>query len=91
MIKGINRQVIEVTDTGSIYYERAILVVKPQFVSASKELLDREAKVVINGMKAPSAINRRRAKRLRLYGLIIVAAISALMTLLITLNVQGML
>ena len=30
MIKGINRSIIEVLDTGSVYYERAWLVIKPE-------------------------------------------------------------
>lgn len=31
MIKGINRQVIEVTETGNPYFERALLVVRPSY------------------------------------------------------------
>ena len=31
MIKGINRQVIEVTETGNAYFERALLVVRPSY------------------------------------------------------------
>ena len=33
MIRGINRQIIDVQDTGSTYYERAYLVVKPEFAA----------------------------------------------------------
>ena len=29
MIKGVNRQIIEVMDTGNQYFERALLVVRP--------------------------------------------------------------
>ena len=31
MIKGVNRQIIEVTDTGNEYFERALLIVRPRF------------------------------------------------------------
>ena len=44
MIKGINRSIIEVLDTGSVYYERALLVIKPEYASAQRELLEQEAK-----------------------------------------------
>ena len=31
MIKGVNRQIIEVMDTGNQYFERALLVVRPGY------------------------------------------------------------
>lgn len=62
MIKGISRSMIEVTETGSIYYERAMLVVKPEFASAQRELLEREAKRILGEMGAPSAIQKRKGK-----------------------------
>lgn len=62
MIKGISRSMIEVTETGSIYYERAMLIVKPEFASAQHELLEREAKRILGEMGAPSAIQKRKGK-----------------------------
>lgn len=61
MIKGINRQVIEVMDTGNLYYERALLVVRPEFAGAQRDVLEREAKRMIGQMRAPSAIKRKKA------------------------------
>lgn len=61
MIKGINRQVIEVMDTGNLYYERALLVVRPEFAGAQRDVLEREAKRMISQMRAPSAIKRKKA------------------------------
>ncbi len=58
MIRGINRQIIDVPDTGSVYYERAYLVVKPEFASAEHDLLAREARKVLKGMDAPSGMKR---------------------------------
>lgn len=60
MIKGINRQVIEVLDTGNIYYERALLVVRPEFAAAQREVLEKEARHMLGKMRAPSAIKKRR-------------------------------
>ena len=59
MIKGINRHVIEVTETDSAYYERALLVVKPEYAQAERDLLEKEARRVLRGMGAPSSIKRR--------------------------------
>ena len=40
MIKGINRNVIEVTKTDNIYYERAILILRPEFTGEEKRILE---------------------------------------------------
>ena len=39
MIKGVNRQMIEVTQTDSPFYERALFVVKPEYAGESYEAL----------------------------------------------------
>lgn len=58
MIKGINRTIIEVTDTGNIYYERALLVLKPEYTDVNRSLLEKEAKKMLFSMSAPSAIKK---------------------------------
>ena len=44
MIKGVNRQIIEVTDTGSDYFERALLVVRANCTDTDTGMLHEEAK-----------------------------------------------
>lgn len=44
MIKGINRAIIEVTDTGNIYYERALLVLRPEYTDVQRGLLEKKLK-----------------------------------------------
>ncbi len=61
MIKGINRAIIEVTDTGNIYYERALLVLRPEYTDVQRGLLEKEAKKMLLSMNAPSAIKKRHA------------------------------
>ena len=56
MVRGVSRQIIEVPDTGNIYYEKAYLVVKPEFSDAQRTLLEKEAKRVLRAMDAPSGI-----------------------------------
>ena len=59
MIKGVNRQMIEVTQTDSPFYERALFVVKPEYAGESYEALHREAIQVMERLGAPSAGSRR--------------------------------
>lgn len=58
MIRGINRQIIDVQETGSSYYERAYFVVKPEFASAQQQLLEKEARKILKSIDAPSQIKR---------------------------------
>lgn len=86
MIKGVNRQVIEVVNTGNLYYERALLVVRPEYESAQRELLEREARRFVKGMKAPSAMKRRRIIISKAVFFILTAAAASAITLLIYTN-----
>ncbi|MEE0858137.1 MAG: hypothetical protein U0M12_01550 [Acutalibacteraceae bacterium] len=61
MIKGINRTMIEVTDTGNVYYERALLVLRPEYANVQRGLLEKEAKKMLVSMTAPSAIKKSHA------------------------------
>ena len=59
VIKGVNRQMIEVTQTNSPFYERALFVVKPEYTQESYEALHREATQVLESLGAPSAFRRK--------------------------------
>lgn len=39
MIKGVNRQVLEIHDTGNQYFEKALLFVKPEYATLSETRL----------------------------------------------------
>lgn len=60
MIKGINHKVIEVTDTDSVYYERAYLLVSPAYEEAEEAVLRREAKKLLSEIGTPSSIKGKR-------------------------------
>ena len=60
MIKGINHKIIEVTDTDSIYYEKAWLVVRPQYEEAEEAVLRKEAKKLLASVGTPSSIKGKR-------------------------------
>lgn len=72
MIKGVNRQMIEVTQTDSPFYERALFVVKPEYAQKSYETLHREATQVMERLEAPSAF--RKKNKILFWGLRLGAA-----------------
>ncbi len=64
MIKGVNRQMIEVTHTGSPYFERAFLVVRAGCQQPESSRLKRQAEKVVEqagtyaGMRRQAWVNR---------------------------------
>ncbi len=62
MIKGINRQMIEVTHTGSPYFERAFLVVRPQAGDPSADTLDSIARRVVQQAESYAGLRRQRQR-----------------------------
>ena len=60
MIKGINRQIIELETTQSAYYERALLVIKPEYANLQQQLLEKEAKKMLKDMDIPSSMKFKR-------------------------------
>ncbi len=87
MIKGVNRQIIEISDLSSIYYERAWLVVRPEHAKVQQSALEKEAKSLMKDVSRPSCMGAKRsfsfwALRLGLSA-ILGAGISSLIHLLI--------
>lgn len=66
MIKGISRQIVEITNTGNPYFERAWLVVKPSFTDQPEDSLQVEAERALSSHNGYSGL--RRARRMRRYG-----------------------
>lgn len=67
MIKGVNRQIIEVTETGNAYFERALLVVRPGFSDASPGRLHDEARRYVRGAEGYAGLKlARRRKRMQM-------------------------
>jgi len=64
MIKGINRQMIEVTHTGSPYFERAYFVVRTDCGQPSDDTLRNLADKLVQQADTYSALRRKR-RRLR--------------------------
>ena len=83
MIKGINRTVIEVTETENRYYEKAFLVLKPEYATVERTLLEKEAKKMLHALSAPSVIKKSHAFFYWAVRLGTSAVVGALVTLLV--------
>lgn len=83
MIKGINRSIIEVHDTGSLYYERALLVIKPEYACAQREVLEKEAKKLLENMGEPSSLKYGNKKLKAILRMCLAAGGGALLTALL--------
>lgn len=60
MIKGINRQMIEVTHTGSPYFERAFLVVRAGCSPPAEEALQSMAEKVVQQADSYAGLRQQR-------------------------------
>ncbi|MDD2361895.1 MAG: hypothetical protein PHH84_02895 [Oscillospiraceae bacterium] len=65
MIKGVNRQIIEVTETGNEYFERAFLVVRPSFADTVQGRLHDEARRFLRNAQGYSGLKINRARNLK--------------------------
>ncbi len=63
MIKGINRQMIEIVDTGNPYFERALLVVQPGISQSDSDLLHRQAQDLLQNTGSCSLLRRQRTRQ----------------------------
>ena len=53
MIKGVNRQVVEVRETGCDYFERIIFFVKPEYASLSEGKIRERASLIAGDTPLP--------------------------------------
>lgn len=85
MIKGVNRQVVEITQTDCEYFERILFLVKPEFATVSEGKLRERASMMSSAGKPPATrINRRWQRIASLLGAALCgAAICGLVILLI--------
>lgn len=62
MIKGVNRQVVEVTETGCDYFERVLFFIKPEFSAISEGELRTRAASIAQSVGLPPAARVRRSR-----------------------------
>ncbi len=62
MIKGVNRQVVEVTQTQCEYFERVLFFIKPEYSAVSEGDLRERATVIAQSVGMPPAARLRKNK-----------------------------
>ncbi len=67
MLKGVNRQVVDITQPDSIYFERVIFFVKPEFCEMSERRLKANARELIDAATPPpfEKVKSRKNEKLR--------------------------
>lgn len=75
MVKGINRQVLELNDTGSRYFEKAFFFVKPEYSRESESVLRQSALRAVNeGLGAPKSRRQKVKSKIALFAELLVSA-----------------
>ena len=65
LIKGVNRQVVEITQTQCEYFERVLFFIKPEYSAVSEGDLRERATIIAQSAGMPPA-TRLRKNRIRL-------------------------
>ncbi len=76
MIKGVNRQVVEVSETGSDYFERALFFVNPKYYGLTDGKLRERAQTLMGTAGSPPR-TKTHEKRSKLKIIIEIAASAA--------------
>lgn len=77
MIKGVNKQVLEVAQTENSYFEKAIFFVKPEYSGLSEGRLQKRAKKELDSAGLPPIVRRYGGKERLRKGLIFMSLFTA--------------
>ena len=83
MIKGVNRQVVEVSDTGSEYFERILFIVKPEYATVSEGKVRERVEQIAQATGAPPPTMAKRRPLLSAAKLTAAASVGAAVATLI--------
>jgi len=84
VLKGINKQVLEIHDTGSEYFEKALLFVNPEFAALGEESLREKFISAFSGAYVPATRQSRIKSTLRgVLFMLLSAGAGVLVTLLL--------
>ena len=76
MIKGINKQILEVTNTDSPYFEKIIFFVRPTSAAVGEKTLKEEAEKISLKMKKPPK-EKKTFKQIGMGGIYVLLGIGA--------------
>ena len=72
MMKGVNKQVLEVTNTENPYFEKIIFFVKPEYKSADRKMLQKQAEALATITQTPPKmrVSKRQILRVVIYSVL---------------------
>lgn len=77
MLKGVNKSIVEINDTGNMYFEKAVLYIRPEMNNVPERHIAREAAEYINS-NVPDRISApAEKKRKSLYVFLIHFSVAA--------------
>lgn len=84
MLKGVNRQVVEVAETGSDYFEKALFFVNPKYYGMTDGKLRERAQTLMGSAGAPPRVRniKKRSKVRIVIEIAASAAAGAILTLI---------
>ena len=84
MIKGVNRQVIEITQTKCEYFEKVLFFIKPEYAATSEGTLRERAEIIADSAGIPPASRLKKRKWLYAIKLLGAALAGAAVTAIIS-------
>ena len=78
MIKGVNKQVVDVTEPDSAYFERVLFFVKPEFSGLGDGALRKKADALLHTAGEGGVARTKRPMKKRLWGAVRIAAAALL-------------
>lgn len=84
MIKGVNRQMVEVSQTGSEYFERILFIVKPEYAGVHEAKLREQASRITDSAGAPPITKKKKFSFASFAGMTAAAGIGAAVTAVLT-------
>lgn len=88
MIKGVNRQVIEISETDCEYFERVMFFVKPECVNVSEGKLRERANVIAGKNDRPPMTKIVRSRIRTAVSLVAAAGTGAGITAIVALSLR---
>lgn len=85
MIKGINRQVVEISQTQCEYFEKVVFFIKPEFSAVSDGDLRERASAIAQSAGIPPASRLKRSKTIQIIKLSAAACLGAAVSIAVCL------
>ena len=81
MIKGVNRQVVEVNETQCEYFEKIMFIVKPEFAAVSEGKIRERAGIIADSSTLPPPTKLKRNRYFDVIKLVFSALCGAAITI----------